>query len=549
MTNEPKPQWGSRLGVILAVAGSAVGLGNFLRFPGNAAENGGGAFMIPYFLALVLLGVPIGWAEWAMGRYGGRKGFHSAPGILGVWAKGPAGRYLGVLGVLIPIGVYFYYVLIESWCLYYFWQYLTGGIGLNAAAPIEQQVTATRTFFSDVTGDAAHGALFTNGLHPMLLAFGVTVVANIWFVYRGLSRGIETVCKFAMPVMAVLGIVILVRVLTLDAPAGTTGQTVSDGLGYLWNPNFEKLGDFKTWLAAAGQIFFSLSVGFGVIINYASYMKKKDDVVLSGLTASATNEFFEVVLGGLITVTASVVFVGVAVTAMGTGGTMSLGFKTLPMVFAAMPAGNLFGAAFFLILFLAAITSSLSMLQPTKAFLEEALGVDKKKSTAIVTAWGLTGNFLVLWFSKNGTVGDTLDFWVGSFLILVVAAVQIIAFGWIFGLERGIEEAHHGAQMRIPKVFQFVIKYVAPTYLLIVIIGFCWNNLPDPRNADGTPVLNADGSPKLGELSKIFANTDVQIGWAIILATILALVVITMKGSQRWRAEGRDLDGRLPAAD
>jgi NSS family neurotransmitter:Na+ symporter len=549
MTNAPKQQWGSRLGVILAVAGSAVGLGNFLRFPGNAAENGGGAFMIPYFLALLFLGIPIGWAEWAMGRYGGRKGFHSAPGILGVWAKGSAGRYLGVLGVLIPLGVYFYYVLIESWCLYYFWQYVTGGIGLDIAQPIDQQVTATRGFFADVTGDAAHGALFTDGLHPMLFAFAITVVCNIWFVYRGLSKGIETVCKYAMPVMAVLGIVILVRVLTLDPPAGTTGQSVSDGLGYLWNPNFEKLGDFKTWLAAAGQIFFSLSVGFGVIINYASYLKKKDDVVLSGLTASATNEFFEVVLGGLITVTASVVFVGVAVTAMGTGSTMSLGFKTLPMVFAAMPAGNLFGAAFFLILFLAAITSSLSMLQPTKAFLEEALGLDKKMSTTAVTAWGLAGNFLVLWFSKGGTVGDTIDFWVGTFFILVVAAVQIIAFGWIFGLERGVEEAHHGAQMRIPKVFQFIIKYVAPAYLLIVIVGFCWNNLPDPKNADGTPVLDASGKPKLGELSKIFANPDVQIGWGIILATIAALVVITTIGAKRWRAQGRDLDGKLPAND
>ena len=550
MSNQPTQQWGSRLGVILAVAGSAVGLGNFLRFPGNAAENGGGAFMIPYFLALVFLGIPIGWAEWAMGRYGGRKGFHSAPGIMGIWCKGAWGRYAGVLGVLIPLGVYFYYVLIESWCLYYFWKYCTGGIGLDAASSVlDVQVPKTRAFFNDVVGAAEHGALFTNGLHPMLLAFAITVVCNIWFVYRGLSKGIETVCKYAMPVMAVLGIVILVRVLTLDAPVGSTGQTVNDGLGYLWNPDFSKLGNFKTWLAAAGQIFFSLSVGFGVIINYASYMKKKDDVVLSGLTASATNEFFEVVLGGLITVTASVVFVGIAVTAMGTGGTMSLGFKTLPMVFAQMPGGNFFGAAFFLILFLAAITSSLSMLQPTKAFVEEALGVDKKVSTMIVTAWGLVGNFLVLWFSKDGTVGDTIDFWVGSFLILVVAGVQIVAFGWIFGLDRGIAEAHEGAQIRIPRFFQFVIRYVSPLYLIVVIVGFCWNNLPDPTDANGGPVLGGDGKPKLGELSKILENTDVQIGWAIILATIAGLAALTFVGAKRWRAQGLDLDGKLPAND
>src|SRR5688572_3977056 len=190
-------QWGTRLGVILAVAGSAVGLGNFLRFPGQAAANGGGAFMIPYFAALLLLGIPIGWAEWAMGRYGGRKGFHSAPGILGIWTKGGWGRYAGVLGVLIPLGVYFYYVLIESWCLFYFWKYCTGGIGLDATSSVvDVQAPATRAFFTNVTGAADHGALFSNGIHPMIWAFLITVVLNVTFVYRGLSKGIETVCKY-----------------------------------------------------------------------------------------------------------------------------------------------------------------------------------------------------------------------------------------------------------------------------------------------------------------------------------------------------------------
>jgi neurotransmitter:Na+ symporter, NSS family len=540
MTNQtqqspaPTQQWGSRLGVILAVAGSAVGLGNFLRFPGNAAENGGGAFMIPYFLALVLLGIPIGWAEWAMGRYGGRKGFHGAPAILGVWCKGPAGRYLGVLGVLIPLGVYFYYVLIESWCLHYVMEYLNGGIGIDAAAPIEKQVEVTHGYFAGITGAKQNGALFADGVHPVFWTFLVTAVLNIWFVYRGLSKGIEAVCKYAMPVMAILGIVILARVLTLDPPAGTTGQTVNDGLGFLWNPNFDKLADFKTWLAAAGQIFFSLSVGFGVIINYASYMRKKDDVVLSGLTASATNEFFEVVLGGLITITASVVFVGVALTMQGTGGTMSLGFKTLPMVFAQMPAGNLFGAAFFLILFLAAITSSLSMLQPTKAWLEESLGVDKKASTAIVTFWGLLGNAFVLWHSRNLIALDTIDFWVGTFFILVVAGVQIVAFGWIFGVDKGLAEAHEGATMRIPPVFRFVIKYVAPLYLGVVIAGFCVFNLP-------------------GYLGTLFGEgadaADARKTWMFLLATIAALVAITYVGAGRMRKRGMDIDGRLPATD
>ncbi len=540
MTNQPKQQWGSRLGVILAVSGSAVGLGNFLRFPGNAAENGGGAFMIPYFLALLLLGIPIGWAEWTMGRYGGRKGFHSAPAIIGLWAKGALGRYLGVFGVLVPLGVYFYYVLIETWCLYFVLQYFgpAFGIGIDATMPIEQQVQTTNTFFEQITGAAGNGILFNQpggGVHSIVWTFFFVAAINIFFVFRGLSKGIEAVCKAAMPIMAILGVIILIRVLTLGTPdPAKPDQSVLNGLGYLWNPQLDKLYDFKTWLAASGQIFFSLSVGFGVIINYSSYMKKKDDVVLSGLTASATNEFFEVALGGLITVTASIVFVGVAVTQAGQGGTMSLGFKTLPMVFAQMPGGWIFGGSFFLILFLAAITSSLSMLQPTKAFVEESLGVDRTKSTAIVLGWGLIGNFFVMWYSKDLVALDTIDFWVGTFFILIVAGIQIVAFGWIFGVDKGLEEAHQGSNMRIPKIFGFIMKYVSPTFLLIVVIGFCINNAPDYVHA-------------------LFAETetaaDARRTWVLMLLTIAALATLVTVGARRWRAAGLDLDGERGVED
>jgi len=120
-SSSEQQQWGTRVGVILAVAGSAVGLGNFLRFPGQAAANGGGAFMIPYFCALLVLGIPIGWAEWTMGKYGGRKGMRSAPAILGMVGGGRMARYLGVLGVLVPLAVSLYYIYIEAWCLGYFW--------------------------------------------------------------------------------------------------------------------------------------------------------------------------------------------------------------------------------------------------------------------------------------------------------------------------------------------------------------------------------------------------------------------------------------------
>ncbi|HVS09833.1 MAG TPA: sodium-dependent transporter [Planctomycetota bacterium] len=527
-----KQQWGSRVGVILAVSGSAVGLGNFLRFPGQAAANGGGSFMIPYFIALLCLGIPIGWAEWTMGRYGGRKGLHSAPAVLGVIGRGPIARYLGTAGVLIPLVVYFYYVLVESWCLAYFWQYLRGGLGIDTAAPIADQAAASTSFYYDFIGYEFDGVMFGGGLHESVVFWAITFTINVFFVYRGLSKGIESFCRWAMPLMALCALFVLVRVLTLGTPDPTQPeQNVVNGLGAMWNPDLEALARPQTWLAAAGQIFFSLSVGFGVIINYSSYLRRKDDVVLSGLTASSTNELFEVGFGGLITIPAAFIFLGASgAIAAAQAGSFGLGFQTLPVVFAHMPAGNLIGGIWFLMLFLAAITSSLSMLQPVMAFFEESLGVGRKVSTTVVTLIGLAGSLFVIWFSKGSAALGTLDFWVGTLLIYVLAGVQIICFGWVFGVDRGLKEAHQGAQMRIPRIFRFIIKYVAPLYLIVIFIGFCWKDLPGAVRG----ILESESAVPMYSL-------------LLILAVATLIVVVTAIGARRWHAAGYDLDGlRLP---
>ncbi|MCL4818268.1 MAG: sodium-dependent transporter [Vicinamibacteria bacterium] len=522
-------QWATRFGVILAVAGSAVGLGNFLRFPGQAAANGGGAFMIPYFCALLLLGIPIGWAEWTMGRWGGRKGFHSAPAIMGALGKGRLFRYLGVIGVLIPLAVSFYYTYIEAWCLGYTYQYLRGGIdGVVAGAPIAEQASASTAFYETFTGRIANGVLTADG-SPTFAFWVITFAVNIWLVFRGLSGGIEKFCSWAMPTMAVCALIVLIRVLTLGTPDPTLpDRSVLNGLGYMWNPDFAALQNPQTWLAAAGQIFFSLSVGFGVIINYASYMRKKDDVVLSGLTASATNELFEVGFGGMITLTASFVFLGLSGTiAAVQGGTFGLGFATLPVVFAHMPFGNLIGAIWFFMLFLAAITSSISMYQPTLAFIQEALGWNRRASTLLLVAVCVPASFLVMHYSKGGIFWSTIDDWVGTFLIFVLAMVQIICFSWIFGIERGWQEAHEGASLRIPGFYKLVMQYVAPGFLLAVFAAFCYSNLGDWVRAVAAEPLR-------------------QGALLLILATTLFLCALTWVGEKRWRAAGLDVDGQRP---
>ncbi|MBA3849409.1 MAG: sodium:calcium symporter [Opitutus sp.] len=466
-----KEAWSSRMGVILAVAGSAVGLGNFLRFPGLAAQYGGGAFMIAYFLALLLLGIPIGWAEWTMGRAGGVRGYHSAPGIFHVLMGTPAGKYLGMLGFVVPVMVYMYYVYVEAWCLGYAWLALTG------------QLSAGTDFggvFATYTGIAQDGSAVHFGLESVGLWLVICYALNFWFIYRGVSKGIELACKWGMPLLILIALVILGRVLTLGTPdLAKPDQNVLNGLGYMWNPGDIAAGlkNPELWLAASGQVFFTLTVGFGAICCYASYLKKKDDVVLSALTAASANEFCEVGLGGLITVPAAYVFLGTAgLVGMGTFG---LGFNVLPQVFAQMPYGGAFAFCFFALLFLAAFTSSLSMLQPGVAFLEEGLGLARKPALALLGLISTFGSMLCWWFSKDLKALDTIDFWIGTMAIYVQGFILILVFGWSkgMGIERGWQEAHIGADMRIPRFYKFVMKWVAPAFLGAVLLMFILNSV------------------------------------------------------------------------
>jgi len=471
MSAPAKEQWSSRIGVILAVTGSAVGLGNFLRFPGLAAQYDGGIFMIPYFISLLLIGLPLAWAEWAMGRHGGNRGFNSTPGVFRVIWRSPLAPYLGVIGVIVPVGIYMYYVFIEAWCLGYAWHYLTGGLALGKDA------AAYGKFFATYTGMAGDGTLFQGGHSSVFIFLLICILANFLLIYRGLSKGIELFCLWAMPLLVVIALIILVRVLTLGTPDPAHPElSVFNGLGFMWNPQ-PKGGDFwaslfnaEMWLKAAGQIFFTLSIGFGVIITYASYLKKTDDIALSSTTAVAGNEFCEVSLGGMITIPAAFVFLGAAGAA---GSTFGLGFKTLPMVFEHMPAGQLFGFLFFFLLFLAAITSSISMLQPAIAFLEEGLGIRRNASVLMLIGITLVGNGIVVYFSGDAAALGTLDFWVGTFFIFLLATIQTLLFGWVLGVERGMQELQSGAEIRIPPwLFIPVIKYLAPVYLIVILAGW-----------------------------------------------------------------------------
>jgi len=453
-------QWGSRIGLILAMAGNAIGLGNFLRFPVKAAANGGGAFMIPYFCALLFLGVPLMWVEWSMGRHGGVHGHGTTPGMFALMWKHPAAKYLGALGISLPFVIVVYYNFIESWTLGFAWFSGTGKyFGLTTRAAMGQ-------FLRGFQG-VEHNQFFASWL-PVIIFIGITISLNYYFLRKGISKGIEVLAKIGMPVLFIFGIILAIRVLTLGHPASGV-SSVGAGMGFMWNPDFSQLSRATVWLVAAGQIFFTLSLGQGIINTYASYLREKDDVTLNGLTTSMTNEFAEVILGGTIAIPVAVAFFGVIETKLiAQEGAFNLGFQSLPVIFQKIPLGQIFGAMWFFLLFIAGITSSVAMTSPAIAFLEDEFKWKRHKAVNVVFAVMVACTVAVVAFFKFGFL-DELDFWAGTFGLVVFATIEIIIFSWIFGVKKGWEDMHLGADLKVPKIFKFILKYVTPVYMLVVL--------------------------------------------------------------------------------
>jgi SNF family Na+-dependent transporter len=462
--NTEREQWGTKIGLILAVAGNAVGLGNFLRFPVQAAQNGGGAFMIPYFIFFLLLGIPLMWMEWGIGRYGGRFRHGSAPGMFDVIWKNKLAKYFGALGLFISITILIYYTYIESWTLGFS---IFSLLGLYANESRETM----GAFLSSYQGIGKTETFSSISTAWILMI--ITFFINFWILYKGISKGIEKLAKIAMPLLFLFAIILAVRIFTLGTPDPEHPEySVANGFGFIWNPDFSLLGNPNIWLAAAGQIFFTLSVGMGTIHAYASYLKPKDDIALSGLTTASTNAFAEVVLGASIAIPVAVAFFGLDVTQeFARGGAFNLGFVSMPLIFGSehFPMGLVFGFLWFLLLFFAGITSSVAMGQPVIAFLEDEFGMQRKKAVFTLATVVLIAVQFVVFFIKFGFL-DEMDYWAGTFGLVVFALIETILFMWVFGADKAWKEMNEGGDFKIPFFFYYIMKYVTPVILMILMI-------------------------------------------------------------------------------
>lgn len=493
-----KEAWGSRVGLILAMAGNAVGLGNFLRFPVQAVQNGGGAFILPYLICFLLMGIPLLFVEWSLGRYGGKLGNHSTPYILDSITKKAIWKYVGVFGIFTNIAVVAYYTYIESWTFVYVLHTIFGTFtGMNQAE--------ISSYFNDYVG--LTGNLFGLEYLPAVI-YVLILTLNVYILSTGLG-GIEKVAKIGMPLLILFGIVLAFRGWTMGddfASEAFPDANAWDGINFLWTPQFTSLADPKVWLAAAGQIFFTLSVGMGSIQCYASYMKENEDIALNSVTAGFTNEFVEIILGSAIVIPIAAGFLGLDWVLENAG--FGMAFQTMPFLFQQWGAvfGVIAGVCWFGLLFFSGITSSLAMGTPWMGFMQDEFGWGKNKGAISFGAIALIMGLPTVLFFQYGYF-DEYDYWAGTVSLVVFALLEIILFAWVFGMNKGWEEITRGADIRIPVIYRYIIKYITPVLLLMVFIGALF-------------------TPKGNEWASALAGVWENNGWALDNSSLISKITL-----------------------
>jgi SNF family Na+-dependent transporter len=414
------------------------------------------------------------WVEWAICRHGGQFGYGAAAGAFGVLTRSPRSakiaNYLGALGIAIPIMFALWYNYIESWTLAYSVFSATGEY--FGILDYDRMSNFLQSFQGVQAGGHFSGITTSVFVFPFtaMSFFLITVALNAWILSRGVAEGIERLAKIAMPTLFIFAAILVVRAFTIGTPDPAKPEnSFINGLGYLWNPNFSQIANANAWLAAAGQIFFTLSIGTGSILTYASYLKQKDDITLTGLTTSITNEFAEVIFGGSLAIPIAVAFFGLTQTQEISQAAFDLPFAAMPMIFQKLPLGQLLGMMWFVLLFFAGITSSVALCSPAMAFLQDQMKMGRQKAALMVGAVLLMCGLPVVVFFGHGFL-DEMNFWSGTFGLVFFALIEVILFAWIFGMKDAWQEINAGADIRIPKFFKFIIQFVAPVYLIILLL-------------------------------------------------------------------------------
>ena len=486
-----RDEWGSRLGFILATIGSAVGLGNIWRFSYQAYENGGGAFLFPYIFALLTAGIPLLLLEMGFGFFTR----NSAPSSFRKIGK--KFEWIGWWSILIAFVVTVYYIVIIAWSLLFVFESFS--LGWTA--------DPQNFFFGEFLGFT--GSAFNLGGIQWNIFFALLVVwlLNYTIIAGGVKEGIEKASKIFMPLLALMVLVIVFRGITLPGSM--------EGIRAFITPDFSKILDWEIWVGAYGQIFFTLSLGFGIMIAYSSYLPKKSDVIKNGVIAGLSNSIFSIVVGfgvfGILGYMAQQQ--GVDIADVATSG-IGLAFIAFPKAINLLPGlPQLFGFAFFLSLTIAGLSSSISLVESVVSSLIDNFSLSRKKAVALVT---LVGFILGIPFVTGGGLAilDIVDHFVNIFGLLVVGFVEMLVLSYAFGLDQIRDNMNMSSDISVGMSWTAMLKVVAP---LFIGIGLIQNTISEFSTVYG-------GYP-MSEL--------ITFGWLVVVLLVLFAVVIARKSESR----------------
>jgi NSS family neurotransmitter:Na+ symporter len=438
-------QWSSRFTFVLAVTGSAVGLGNIWKFPYLAGENGGGAFVLVYLFFVFAIGLPIMMAEILLGRRG-RRNPVSTMGILGEEESGqPNWRYLGLIGVIGGFIILSFYSVIAGWTVAYIFEAVSGSfINKNAE-----------------TLSAEFNAFVAN---PLIIGFWHTLFmgVTVFLVAKGVEKGLEKAVRFMVPALVLLLLVLL-------GYAANSGH-FAEGLAFMFDPDFSRLNG-NSILAAMGQAFFTLSIGMGAVMAYGAYLPQEASITKTSIAVVCADTAIAILAGLVIF---PIVFANGLDPAEGPG----LIFQTLPLAFGQMAGGTFFGFLFFVLLAFAALTSAISLIEPAVAWMVESYDMTRNGAALRVglIIWVL-GFATVLSFSTladfkflRGTLFDNLDYLTLN-IMLPLGGLGITVFAsWVMCRNSSADELGHDAGFSY-QVWRFLARYIAPVGVILVFLN------------------------------------------------------------------------------
>ena len=496
MENE-REQWGSKMGFILAAVGSAVGLGNIWRFPYLVYNNGGGAFLVPYFIAILTAAIPILILEYGMGHK------YRASTPLALARGNKKWEWLGWWPTINAFFILAYYSMILSWAIKYLTLSFTKGWGADP----------NNYFYNDFLRLSSSPFEFTAIIWPVLIGIAALWAVNWFICYRGVKGGIEKLNKVLLPLLILIMIIIVVKGVTLN------GSTL--GLNKLFTPDWSKVKDPSVWIAAYGQVFFSLSVGMGIMMTYSSYLPKKSDINNSAFMTGFANCGFEFLcaIGVFSILGFMATSQGVPIEEVVSGG-IGLAFIVFPKVFSIMGVwGNILGVLFFMCLIFAGLTSSVSLVEAVTAPIIDKTGWNRKKVVTWICVLGFVASIA---FATNAGLYllDIIDNFINNYGIVVIGLLEAFVIGWIIKPAAIRNHTNSVSYFKIGKWWDITIKYITPVILAFMLISSLINEIKNPYEGYSISAL-------------------LVYGWAIVGIAIIGSLLISRTP---WKNKNLEMD-------